>query len=295
MILAMEWEAEAARALERAPRFVRGLARRRVEEMVAAAGRGRVTLVDVQAAREKMQPAKGRISGPAAGLDEEQIRELEKRVGGLENLPALQTRYYSLRLCGAAAGCPRARVEISPLAERLRGILDCSGLDRHLLERIRGPLLSHHKFRLALSGCPNACSQPQIVDFGVIGRARPERGSADCTRCMACVQVCSEQAVEVVNGEPRIARRKCINCGDCVDVCPTEALIVGARGYSLLVGGRLGRHPRFAETLFEFVGEEEVLAALRACLHFYFSEALGAEKFSALVERKGIESFRRSR
>ncbi len=284
----MEWDAEAALAMEKVPRFVRGMARRKVEESVAAAGRARVTLADIEAARQRMRPGRPKASAPAAGLDEEQIKELEKQVEKLENLPALQTRYYTIRVCGAAAGCPRARVEVSSLAERLRAILGASGLDRHLQERIHGPILSHHKFRVAVSGCPNACSQPQIVDFGVIGRARPELGPGHCTQCLACVRICSGNAIEVVDGVPRIDRPKCINCGDCIDVCPVEALAVGATGYSVLVGGRLGRHPRLAETLVEFADAQQVEESLRSCLRFYFAEAEGAEKFSALIERKGL-------
>ena len=287
----VEWEPEAARALEKAPRIIRGLAQRKVEEFVTAQGRSRVTLADVEATRRKARPGRPGAA-QTAGLDEADLRELEQQLAALENLPALQTRYYSIRVCGAAVGCPRARVEAVGLADRLQQVLNNSGLAEHLQSRIRGLILTHHKFRIALSGCPNACSQPQIVDFGVIGRVRPEQGPGACTQCQACVRICSEEAIEIVAGEPRIDRARCINCGDCVEVCPVEALAFGARGYSVLLGGRLGRHPRLAETAREFVSADAVVGALQACLELYFREAEGAEKFSALVERKGTDFLR---
>ncbi len=63
----------------------------------------------------------------------------------------------------------------------------------------------------------------------------------------------------------------------------------------MLVGGRLGRHPRLAKTLLEFVSAEGVEQALAASLDFYMSQAEGPEKFSALIERKGLDSIRSKR
>ena len=44
------------------------------------------------------------------------------------------------------------------------------------------------KMRIALSGCPNACTSPMLNEIGVIGRIRPVRTKERlCTGCGTCV------------------------------------------------------------------------------------------------------------
>ena len=124
-------------------------------------------------------------------------------------------------------------------------MLDEKEIRSFLEERVDGPLKLHHEFRVSVSDCPNACSRPQIVDVGLIGARRPGVREEPCTRCLACVETCREDAVEVSDDgrPPRIDSDKCVWCGQCIDVCPTGTLEEDAAGYRLLVGGKLGRHP----------------------------------------------------
>lgn len=118
-------------------------------------------------------------------------------------------------------------------------------------EKVQGPLKMHHEFRVSLSTCPNACSRPQIVDFGIIGALRPEISAKPCTRCGACVEACQEKAIllEESPDGPVIDFDRCLACGQCLKVCPTKALAEGAKGYRVLVGGKLGRHPQLGREL----------------------------------------------
>ena len=46
-----------------------------------------------------------------------------------------------------------------------------------------------------------------------------------CTGCGTCVDLCPTQAVELLDGRPRIVRPdECDYCGSCEDICPQEAI-----------------------------------------------------------------------
>ena len=79
--------------------------------------------------------------------------------------------------------------------------------------------------KLAVSGCPNSCSMPQIKDFGVHA---VEPVSVDpnckCIECMKCVEACREDAITVKNGQVAIDKEKCVHCGLCAKVCPAGTI-----------------------------------------------------------------------
>jgi NAD-dependent dihydropyrimidine dehydrogenase PreA subunit len=45
-----------------------------------------------------------------------------------------------------------------------------------------------------------------------------------CSGCGSCVEVCPNDAIELVEGRAVIAAEACAGCGVCVDECPNEAL-----------------------------------------------------------------------
>ena len=74
-----------------------------------------------------------------------------------------------------------------------------------------------------LKGCPLRCawcSNPESQNSG------PEVVHRDslCTKCARCVELCSEQAISLVEGKVHINRETCSNCGRCVTVCDAGAL-----------------------------------------------------------------------
>jgi anaerobic sulfite reductase subunit C len=80
------------------------------------------------------------------------------------------------------------------------------------------------KIRIALSGCPNACTSPMLNEIGVIGRIKPIRTPGLCTGCGSCVQYCKEKAVRVKNGISVLDDDKCVQCGVCVRSCHLDLL-----------------------------------------------------------------------
>lgn len=47
-----------------------------------------------------------------------------------------------------------------------------------------------------------------------------------CIGCSHCMQVCSTQAIRIVNGHARIMPERCVDCGECYSVCPVAAVYV---------------------------------------------------------------------
>lgn len=200
---------------------------------------------------------------------------------------ALITDHYEIRGCRA---CPNALIGVAATAATVAHVVKASGWSEALDRRLGGrPARVHEKFRAAIAGCPNACSEPQIRDFGVLGQVEPGRGEAECTQCEACVAACREEAVEV-DDEPSVNHDLCVNCGACVAACPTGALIEERRGYRVTAGGNLGRHPRLADTVFPLTDDFGVKAAARVALEIMMLEE--GERLGDLLRREGSTRLR---
>lgn len=195
------------------------------------------------------------------------------------------TPHYEIRLCRGATGCPNALIDVRSVGELVREAVEASGWCEHLAERANRPLLLHQKFRAAVAGCPNACSEPQIRDFGVVGWTQPGTGERACNQCMECEAVCREGAI-VVEDEPHIDRERCVDCGACVRACPSGTLVAAQTGYRVLGGGKLGRHPRLADTLLERTDAAGVRAAARAALGLMRQREA---RLGEILEREGPE------
>jgi dissimilatory sulfite reductase (desulfoviridin) alpha/beta subunit len=307
----LEWEPDAAKAIERAPFFVRGLARRRVEALVAGEGRRTVTLADVRRAKDAqlaalpstpaaptpsaasptLAPARPPLDGAApveeeSGFTEAQIREVERLA---ESLAGHEARSHSVKGCGGTVGCPLALADVRSATDAIVAAIEASGLTEAQAARHKGPVLSHHKLKAAVAGCPNCCSEPQIRDFAVVARSRPGRGNGECAQCGACEAACREEAVQVLGDGPAFDAERCVGCGSCIGACPSGAIVAQRCGWDVLVGGRLGRHPRLALTVAEGVSEVEALKIVRAWLALLVDEGRPGERLGQLLDRVGLE------
>jgi len=253
----MEWSQDAEEAVKKVPFFVRKRVRKRVEDEARQAGKTRVTLTDV--------------------------RLTQKRY--LANM-AEEVKGYSLETCFGPGGCPNRATENDALLEKIEERLKAADLRTFLEERVKGGLKHHHEFRVSLADCPNACSQPQIRDVGIIGACEPVVGDIPCSLCRECVEVCAEDALSLVESadRPTLEDDRCVKCGQCIRVCPTGTLVAGRSGYRVLLGGKLGRHPRLAQELADLYSEVEVLDILETCLTYYKAHSDHGERFSELYK-----------
>jgi dissimilatory sulfite reductase (desulfoviridin) alpha/beta subunit len=256
----MKWTEEAEAAVKKVPFFVRKKVRLRVEKDAAERGKTTITLDDVNDTRQRFLSKMGS-----------------------------EIRGYQVDTCFGGGGCPNRCVSGDRLLERIEGFLKDEDLLGFLKKSVGGDLKFHHEFRVTIAECPNACSQPQIKDIGILGAVVPEVGAESCSLCGACVDVCKEGAVSLADGsdKPVIRMDACVFCGACVRVCPTGTLTAVKTGFRVMLGGRLGRHPRLAEEIGGVFSEDGVVDIVKRCVAFYKKHSRKGERFSVVLEREG--------
>ena len=148
------------------------------------------------------------------------------------------------------------------------------------------------KMRIALSGCPNACTSPMLNEIGVIGRVRPLRTPGLCTGCGSCVQFCKEKAIVIRNGISELKDEKCVECGVCVQSCHFDLLKAEHRHYLITVGGRRGRHPKIGRQLLTVETEEQVLFAIQKIVDWVYRRAWSGRLLSEQLDEINFEKFR---
>ena len=255
----MKWEKDAEKAIQKVPFFVRKKVRARVEKEAGDTGKTVVSLTDVKTTQKRF------------------LNKMDSEIKG-----------FQLDTCFGANGCPN-QIFNTGIQNRIEDLLKKEDLLGFLRKQVKGDLKFHHEFKVTVSDCPNACSQPQIKDIGIIGAKIPHITSNDCIGCMECVNICKESAVSIdAEGEksqPVIDAQMCVKCGQCIDVCPTRSIDTQKTGYRILVGGKLGRHPRLAEELPGIYSEPEVLDIIRRCIKDYKANSQNGERFAELVAR----------
>jgi len=105
------------------------------------------------------------------------------------------------------------------------------------------------------------------------------------------VEVCKEDAVFMADDGSVPDDSRCLHYGQCIRVYPTGTLQEGAKGYCVLVGEKLGRHPRLG---IEFPGihdREKVTEIVTQCLNHYQNHCQKWERFGAILEWTGLEDF----
>jgi len=262
----MDWTAEAEKALKKVPFFVRKRVRARVEQEAAEDGCRVVDLPQVQTTQRRY------------------LNNMESEIRG-----------FQLEGCFGPNGCPNRAVAGDGLAQRLLALLEAENLLGFLKQSVGGQLRFHHELRIAVADCPNACSQPQIKDIGIIGACAPRLTTIECSGCEACVAACREAAValQAAIPEPVVDMTRCLACGKCIAVCPTGTLAAGACGYRVLLGGKLGRHPRLAQELPGIFEAARVLDIVRDCIALYKRRSRNGQRFADIITPADIAAYGR--
>ena len=289
----MEWDKPATLLLEKAPPFVQKIVREKVETLARERGKTVVTEADVIAAREsfmgKQNPQRTVAKQPP---DDEKLSILRKytKYFDKEGNPVL----YQVKSCrGAEINCPFLITDSDILSDKLRNRLEELHFTEKLIDKIEGQILPHQTMKLAVSGCPNSCSMPQIKDFGVHA-VEPVSVDPDCKciECMKCVETCREDAITVKNGNVTIDKEKCVHCGLCARVCPTGTIKAEKKKYRVMIGGKVGRHPQFALDLLPQADESATLKALDVCVDIILTSKT-EHRFRTLIEQQGIEEIKK--
>ncbi len=258
----MEWTKDAENAVKRVPFFVRKKVRTRVETQVAETGKKIVTLADVKTAQKR------------------HLQKMSEEIKG-----------YQIDTCFGSGGCPNRTIPSEKLLERIERMMAEQDFLSFLKQHVQGDLKYHHEFRITIAECPNACSQPQIKDIGIIAALVPGLTNEVCTACEACVEACPDNCIHLLTHpeKPEIDMDRCMSCGKCVDVCPTQTIQEQKRGYRVLLGGKLGRHPRLAMELPGVYNEKTVLEIIQYCISFYKQNSRQGQRFAQIFKESDFE------
>ena len=253
----MKWMPEAEEAVKKVPFFVRKRVRARVEKEAHEAGKPVVSLADVKATQARY------------------LTNMSSEIKG-----------YQIETCFGPSGCPNRAIISDQLIDQIEAEVEKEDLLGFLKQTVKGDLKFHHEFRITLADCPNACSQPQIKDVGIIGACAPAVTDEPCSLCAACVEACKEDAIRLDPEKeiPVIDDSLCLQCGKCMPVCPTGSLGEGKKGYRVQLGGKLGRHPQLAKELPGVYSEEQVQQIIQDCIRYYKQHSRHGKRFAEILQ-----------
>lgn len=188
------------------------------------------------------------------------------------------TKSFKLDACRGSQKCPNALISSNDFLQKINSLLEkyCAK---------DGPVPYHSLIRASLSCCPNSCSQPQIRDFGLQAKLFPGVEQGKCTRCGLCVDTCQEAALKLDEQNGIEVNDNCVGCGQCVRVCPTGSLHAEKIGWTLMVGGKLGRHPRLGTAVGESLTEQQALDLIELVLQAFTKNGGPSERLGAWLER----------
>jgi len=277
----LAWEEKAKSELKRVPFFLRPMVRKKVEELARKRGGEKVTLAD-------FKQAEASYKAVSAGKSPAELQTMMPQ----PNEPGAQT--VVVETCRAElVGCPNMLITPSEWMKAIENWAEENEIREALRRRIPGDrVLYHHKLRFCISGCPNACSRPQIADIGAVGFARPAVEENECSVCGSCAETCPDTAITVDESPPSFDYEKCLGCTQCRDICPTGCISLSAPGARIMMGGRLGRHPHLAGVVGEVEKPADLLPVLENIVWNFIKNAHIEERFSNYWERSGMENLK---
>ncbi|MFA4877435.1 MAG: 4Fe-4S binding protein [Methanoregula sp.] len=253
-----------------------------------------------------------RIRTPAGILSVEQIRGIAKIANKYGNGTVHCTTRQTLeishidpkKLKSVEKDLQKNGTPIGSERDEIVNIIACPGVDRckfanidtiGLARQIDAKLFGKEmpvKMRIALSGCPNACTSPMLNEIGIIGRVQPVRTEGLCTGCGTCVEYCKEKAIIIKNGISILKDDKCVQCGVCIQSCPFDLLKTRHSHFLITVGGRRGRHPKIGRELLTVENEEQVIFTVEKIVNWVYRRAWSGRLLSEQLDDLHFDKFR---
>lgn len=254
-----------------------------------------------------------RIRAPAGVITVEQLRGIAKIAktygSGVVHCTTRQTieipHVDPKRLKNMAKALEKNGTPIGSEKDEVVNIISCPGTERckfanidtiSLAQKIDAKIFGKEmpvKMRIALSGCPNACTSPMLNEIGVIGRVVPVRTKERlCTGCGNCVYYCKEKAIKIKNGISVLDEARCVDCGVCVQSCSFDLIKAEHRHFLITVGGRRGRHPKIGRNLLTVETEEQVLFVIDKIIDWVYRRAWSGRLLSEQLDELHFDKLR---
>ncbi len=206
----------------------------------------------------------------------------------------MKTEDKSIAKVKSCRGCSHSNYQNDELLIKIQDLLDESSLENIMKSHAKSQFLYHHPFDITLARCPNSCSRPQLADISIVAMNKPVLTDNSCIKCGMCVKECKEDAIVLEDKGPVFNYDKCINCGDCIRVCPTGTISSLGIEFQFSVGGRLGRHPRFAMEMGRSKSIDEIIDWTGKTIQLYADNIKGEERFSVVLDRYGVDNYRKN-
>ena len=189
---------------------------------------------------------------------------------------------FEFEFCrGIQGGCKNALFSSSNFINELIKISENSYWAKKFSVNLR-QYKKHELLKIGVCACPNGCAKPQIKDIGFLARADVKFDPSRCQECGLCIKICKEGAI-AFEDKMVFKKDKCLGCGDCLDNCPFNALYTSKIYFEVMLGGRLGRHPKLAEPILSLSPDE--------CLAFFKFFLSLFEKYPNIIQAKDIFNY----
>ncbi len=172
------------------------------------------------------------------------------------------------------------------------GIVDCQDICEKIDENYFGQPVPY-KFKIAVTGCPASCLKVQENDFGIMGTMQPKFVEENCVTCGLCKKACKVDAIDINDDVLILDHEKCIMCGECIRVCKKDAMQIAKEGFTIYVGGKVGRKPRMGIRILKTVSEPVMYEVLERTLAYYRENGLEGERIIDVIDRCGTDHFER--
>lgn len=147
-----------------------------------------------------------------------------------------------------------------------------------------------HKFKMAVTGCPHNCAKATENDLGIMGGILPEWKAESCSHCDLCVNSCPTKAIYKEDVKYLLDESKCIYCSICTSNCPANSWVPAKKGFTIWIGGTMGKIPRLATKLKTLVETEmELFKLVDRIIEYYRKNGKKRERFGHMIDRLGVE------
>lgn len=147
-----------------------------------------------------------------------------------------------------------------------------------------------HKFKMSVTGCPHNCAKATENDIGLMGSILPSWVKDKCINCDLCVSVCPTNAIYKEEGAYKLNEDKCIYCSICTSLCPVGTWTVIKKGCRIFIGGTMGKIPRLATPLVNFMKDKDkIIKIIDKALKYYQDNGRKKERFGHMIDRIGFD------